>query len=254
MYRRNLAPSSRRSVWKVALQASVLLGLLVAAMGPAMAEEPASRSIARLKAARGGKVLFLGNSITLHGPAPAIGWNANWGMAASAEERDYVHVLTAALGKIVGKSPEIRVANIADFERAFRTYDLDAQLQKALQFRADVVVLAIGENVPALSAGAEQAEFQKSLIQLLTRLKQAGQPEVFVRSCFWPDAVKDEALKNAAAETGCVFVDISPLGGNAANQASSERQFSHAGVAAHPGDRGMQAIADAILAAMVAAH
>ena len=33
------------------------------------------------------RVLFLGNSITLHAPAPNIGWTGNWGMAATRANR-----------------------------------------------------------------------------------------------------------------------------------------------------------------------
>ena len=38
------------------------------------------------------RVLFIGNSITLHGKAPELGWHGDWGMAASAKENDYVQI------------------------------------------------------------------------------------------------------------------------------------------------------------------
>ena len=47
---------------------------------------------------RMGRYLFLGNSITLHGPAENIGWKGNWGMAASSADKDYVHLLLARIG------------------------------------------------------------------------------------------------------------------------------------------------------------
>jgi hypothetical protein len=45
---------------------------------------------------------------------------------------------------------------------------------------------------------------------------------------------------------GGTFVDISRLGSDTKNYARSERKFSHDGVAGHPGDAGMAAIAEAI--------
>lgn len=45
----------------------------------------------------GQRILFLGNSITLHGPKEEIGWPYNHGMSASKPENDYVHKVIEAL-------------------------------------------------------------------------------------------------------------------------------------------------------------
>lgn len=194
-----------------------------------------------------GKVLFLGNSITLHAPAPDIGWTGNWGMAATAAEKDYVHRLTAAIARSTGHAPQIRVRNIADFERGYAAWDGAAVLREELAFGADIIFLAIGENVPELSGEAEQKAFASALDRLLAALKANGKPAIFVRSSFWANPVKDGILKSAAAAAGATFVDISTLGSDPTNAARSEREIAHAGVAGHPGDKGMKAIAEALL-------
>ena len=37
------------------------------------------------------RLAFFGNSITSHSPSPDIGWQGDWGMAASMESLDYVN-------------------------------------------------------------------------------------------------------------------------------------------------------------------
>jgi len=95
------------------------------------------------------RILFLGNSITLHSPKPDIGWKGLWGMAASDASTDYVHRLAAAIASHQGMEPEIMVRNIAPFERSYASYDFTPLLREAIPFDADLVVLAIGENAPA---------------------------------------------------------------------------------------------------------
>jgi hypothetical protein len=196
------------------------------------------------------KVLFLGNSITKHGPNATIDWSGNWGMAASAEDKDYVHLVTQGLAAKMGGAPEIMVRNIADYERAYADYDIAGKLKDAIDFPADLIIVAIGENVPLPKTPEEQAAFQGSVTKLLTAVKADRHPTLLVRSCFWANAAKDEALKKACAEVGGVFVDISALSKDEHNYARSERAFKNAGVAKHPGDQGMAAIATAILDAV----
>lgn len=201
----------------------------------------------------GARILFLGNSITLHSPAPEIGWTGNWGMAASAPENDYVHLIAAGLAHLTGAVPEIRVRNIADFERGFETFDIGAVLKPELEFAADTVVIAIGENVAEPAGAAEGAKFEAAFTRLLAAVRQHGNPAVFVRSSFWPSAVKDGIMRKASAAAGVTFVDISALGQDATLVARAERKIEHGGVAGHPGDKGMKAIAGALLAAIAPA-
>lgn len=196
------------------------------------------------------KVLFLGNSITLHGPNPAIGWSGQWGMAASAKEKDYVHLVLHGLTRPKEPAPESKIMNIATFERQYATADVNAFLKEASGFGADLIIVAIGENVPKLDSAEAKVQFKNSLLKLLRGMQGNNKSTIVVRSCFWANKDKDQMLKEACQEVGGIFVDISSLGKDESNYARSERKIAHSGVAAHPGDKGMQAIAKAILEAI----
>ena len=223
-------------------QVSLLLIALLIGLSQVQAAEEHRQKI--------GKILFLGNSITKHGPSAKVDWTGNWGMAASAEAKDYVHLVLRSISETTGKQPEAMVVNIAAFERELSTYDVLEKQKAAFAFKPNVVVLAIGENVPALKTETAKAELKAGLLKLLRALQVENKPTILVRSCFWPDRTKDEVLKQACEEVGGIFVDISNLGKDESNYARSERTFKNSGVANHPGDKGMQAIATALVGTM----
>jgi hypothetical protein len=223
------------------------LALVLATLGlqapETTAQKPEGLHVGTLRV---GKVLFLGNSITLHGPAPKIGWTGNWGMAASTQEKDYVHLLIDRISKAAGGKPQVMVKNIADFERRLNDYNLRDELKQELTFEADVIIIALGENAPPAKTPEAKAQFRKAFASLLAELKRHGRPTIFVRGQFWQDADKDEIMKQSCEDAGGIFVDNSKLGSEESNFARAERPIEHAGVAGHPGDKGMREIADAL--------
>jgi lysophospholipase L1-like esterase len=223
------------------------LALLIALLGFSLKAEDAPKLKTGVSAER---VLFLGNSITKHGPAPKIGWNSDWGMAASTEDKDYVHVTAALLGKVTGKAPDIRFKNIADFERNLASYDLEGKLKEELAFKPTLVIVAIGENVPGLGSEDLKTQYKTSYAKLLALFKGNGNPTLVVRSCFWADAAKDSIMKDACMAAGGLYADLNGLSKDESNYGRADKKWEHAGVGAHPGDKGMQAIANAILKAL----
>jgi len=193
------------------------------------------------------RALFLGNSITMHPPVPDEDWPGDCGMAASAPDKDYVHLLLARFAEAAGgRTPDAIVENIADFERHHDTFDIPTAFTKHIDFRPDVVILAIGENVPSLTTDEAKMTFRDAVVELLIALKSSGSPEIIVRSCFWPAPDRDEMLRRACTKVGGTFVEIGQLGTDKSNFASAERMFKNVDVGNHPGDKGMAAIAETI--------
>jgi hypothetical protein len=210
------------------------------------------------------KILYLGNSITLHGPNASLGWSGNWGMAATEQSKDYVHTLTTAIDAVAGVNLTLdragdggvdNIINIADiFERNYSTYD-NSRLQTQINYKPDIVVLQFGENMASVSTEADKAAFKSRLETMLTALKSSSNPDIFVTSYIiganpLVDALKQEVC--AADPTRRFFVDLNGFRNDATNYASAEGHFSNPGVAGHPGDKGMKYIANGIYSAMEA--
>ena len=208
---------------------------------------PGSKLSCRERAAGGTfRVLIYGNSIALHGRAPKIGWNADWGMAASAREKDFAHLVVSGLEANRGERADFRIRNLALLERNFRTNLTEfADLAADVAYAPDYVVIAIGENVPSIGE-KDIPDYTRFLVALAKPLvESAKRPKVIMRSPFWRNAVKAECTASAAAEVGATYVDAGALGDHEENMALG--QFEHKGVAKHPGDLGMRRLADLIL-------
>ena len=195
------------------------------------------------------KVLIYGNSIAIHGRAPKIGWNADWGMAATSRDKDFAHLIVSALEAKRGERADFRIRNLAVLERNYRADLTDfADLASDVAYAPDYVVIAIGENVPSLGK-ADEADYTKFLSSLAKPLvESAKHPPVVMRSPFWKNAVKADCTAKAAKEVGAIYVDAGPLGEKEENMAIG--LFEHQGVARHPGDLGMRRLADLILAGL----
>lgn len=188
------------------------------------------------------RIMFIGNSITWHGPAPHIGWYGDWGMAASAREKDYVHLI---MKYIKEKYPDAYfcVIQAAEWERNYKECKLDELFSEAKSFMPDIIITRLSENIFA-------EDFDCNLlVEKMNELHkyfayEKDEVKILVTSNLFNNQIKDEALKKYAERFAAEYVYIDDYCKNEDNKAL---EFEHEGVRLHPGDKGMRFIADRII-------
>lgn len=189
------------------------------------------------------RVTFLGNSITRHMEKPEIGWFHDWGMAASKAENDYVHIIVKALEEKYGPVDYCMCA-LGIWEREYWNTSLLDKYQSAVDFKADIVIVRIAENVWGVRDKLEElplAGYWENMIKHFTN----SDTKIVVTDDFWSYAPIDDAIHEVCAKNNYTLVKLGELGANAANKALTE--YEHEGVSIHPNDAGMRAIAEKIL-------
>lgn len=188
-------------------------------------------------------ILILGNSITRNAPAPDIGWNGDWGMAASAQDKDYVHILIKRF-KEKDEKANVSFKNIADFETGYWNYDF-SKLEDLKNLKPDLLILRIGENVK--ETDMDSYSFKAAYLKLIDYFKVANPSiRIICASSFWDQPRREAEIAEASKARNLPFVSIKYLSADLTNTAFGI--FSHPGVASHPSDKGMQEIANLIWA------
>ena len=185
-------------------------------------------------------VVILGNSIVAHPVASELGWNADWGMAASARDSDFVHRIMYNIHQ-VDNSVVIRCLNISMFESNYETYDLS---QLSTYQNADMLIIKISENVDQqTSVSRNFALYYDNLIKYLA---PSNNTVKIIVDGFWPSSV-NSIIKDYAVINKYPFVTIPDLFSSDVSN-SAKGLFTNEGVANHPSDKGMRNIANRILA------
>lgn len=185
------------------------------------------------------RLLILGNSITKHGPKKEIGWEYDWGMAASKRENDYVHLLQSRLD-LDGFNVYTMVRQAATWENNFANgSEILDHFKKERDFKADVILFRLGENVHLFDSQINAERFYDAIKDLIEFLSKKDTKVLFT-TCFWKSDLVNESIKRAAVELKFPCLELSAL--SQLPNAMATGKFWHEGVQMHPSDVGMKEI------------
>ncbi len=181
------------------------------------------------------RIMFVGNSITLHGKKPDIGWDRECGMAASCLEKDYVHQI---LAKIREYDPNVAhcIAQVASFERGFFEQSAAENYTEAANFKPDIVIMFFGANVSKDYDTMETPPktFGTAFEDMRNLLSGSGKAKVYISEGFYIRPVLDAEKKAVAEKYGDTFIRLDDI----RTREDTHGQFNH------PGDLGMELIAN----------
>ena len=195
------------------------------------------------------KVLFIGNSL--------LNGFGTFGMCASDSKHDYYYYVTQYLkqfhpdgtyDKLVGSTYET-----CETKEATKGWIEDNINTRATDY--DLVIVQLGDNV---NNDARNELFKTSCKDLLVGIRNHMPNARVVWAGEWYySAKRQEIIATSCSETGSTFIDISDLAVIQANKGAIGNVITrdngttftvdNSGVASHPGDKGMKAIADRMI-------
>lgn len=195
------------------------------------------------------KVLFIGNSLL-------FGFST-FGMCASDSKHDYYYYVTQYLkqfhpdgtyDKLLGSTYEM-----CETKKAAKDW-----IENNIDTRTtdyDLVIVQLGDNI---NNDARNELFKTSCKDLLVGIRNHMPNARVVWAGEWYSrAERQEIIATSCSETGSTFIDISDLAVIQANKGAIGNVITrddgttfvvdNSGVASHPGDKGMKAIADRMI-------
>lgn len=210
------------------------------------------------------KVLVIGNSITFYPAVPQapVFWPNAWGMAASAESKDFLHLLKAKL-QTLNLAVEVRGCHSwdgqgngllnpgtgPDWEQHYVQYSNGSEdrslsrFQLARDWQPDLIVMRVAENVD--NAQVDARNFKTHYKTLIDYLRNGRSVPVVLSTSCWGQSNTSAHIAQVAAERNYPLADLGDIW---ADEANFPNRSSGSFTGTHPGDVGMARIADRIWA------
>ena len=193
-------------------------------------------------------ILFLGNSLTYTGVPDEEADKEKRGLTSTKKEKDYVHLLVRRIAVTDSTNIKYSIVNIAEFERTFIQHSFKSSKLSYVQNKEpDYLILQIGENVGREDIKGTPGKFGTEVENLLSLFPKSKK---IITLPFWPYKEVNYEITKVAIKTGSLVVDLSHLGNGDDEMcfASSQKKYKNEGVGKHPGDYGMEKIAEIIYA------
>ncbi len=190
-------------------------------------------------------ILILGNSITWHPASADIKWFGNWGMAASAADKDFLSLLTQKI-KEVDNQHQVLGRNVFPFERHFETINF-SEFEDLKNFNPDIIIVRFGENIFEAER-ANSTQLQVAVKSFMDYLSDGRKTIVILTTPFWKNPGVNENYLKLSENNNWPIIHLHDLGLVKENMALDK--FENAGVGSHPGDLGMERIANRIWAVL----
>lgn len=196
----------------------------------------------------------IGNSITCNEESEL--WWGNWGMSATEEEKDYVHLVSAWLGGQSAKPVTTMTLDLKKWELAADRNAVMSDYEDYFNEHTDLITIQTGENI------TEYKETLGSDYPSLFRMIREKAPNaqiLVLGEVLWPSEDIEAAKQAACAEVQAEFITTeeflngyeafykSALGTPVKGNDGATHTVENEVVAAHPNDDGMACIAQLVI-------